>query len=41
MLVLGMQRRAQDEEVDIPEFEFEQILLDDLEREEWVKSGTT
>jgi hypothetical protein len=30
---------AQDEVVDIPELEFEQILLDDIELEGWVNAG--
>jgi hypothetical protein len=33
---VGAWNAAQEEEVDIPEFEFEQILLDDVELEEWV-----
>jgi hypothetical protein len=36
---VGAWNAAQDEEVDIHEFEFEQILLDDVELEEWVTAG--
>ena len=33
---IGAWNAAQDEEVDLHEFEFEQILLADIELEEWV-----
>jgi hAT family C-terminal dimerisation region len=36
---IGAWNAAQEEEVGIPVFEYEQILLDDVELEEWVTAG--